>query len=266
MNSVNTRSLNEGGPGRSAVALFPVSKGSRSETISSEEGGDRTGERTRRQPRERQKARTRRSILDAALRLLGGERSFTSLSMRELTKEAGLSPAAFYRHFDTMEALGLALVDESFATLRRTMRDIRTEPAGRSHLIRRSVDTFLGYVLTHAEHFRFIAKERYGGSTTLRTAVRQEVRLFTSELATDLARWPALASVNTSDLQLLAGLVVEAVMFATELTLDTDPDDEERLRSIADDAARQLHMVLVGMDEWHSEPALSSSEDTTQTG
>ncbi len=215
---------------------------------------DRTAvERPRREPRERQKARTRRAILDAALLLLGGERSFTSLSLRELTKEAGLSPAAFYRHFDTMEALGLALVDESFATLRRTMRDIRTEPAGTSHLVRQSVNTFLGYVLTHSEHFRFIAKERYGGSTTLRTAIRQEVRLFTSELATDLARWPALNPVSTADLQLLAGLVVQAVMFATELTLDTDPEDEERLAVISHDAARQLLMVLIGMDGWRSD-------------
>ncbi len=223
-----------------------------SERTTDDVGNDRS-RRAPREPRERQKARTRRAILDAALRLLGGERSFTSLSLRELTKEAGLSPAAFYRHFDTMEALGLALVDESFATLRRTMRDIRTEPAGTSHLIRRSVDTFLGYVLTHAEHFRFIAKERYGGSTTLRTAIRQEVRLFTSELATDLARWPALAAVTTSDLQLLAGLVVQAVMFATELTLDTSTDDQERLQAIADDATRQLLMVLVGLDGWQSE-------------
>ncbi len=77
--------------------------------------------------------------------------------------------------------------------------------------------------------------------------------MFTSELATDLARWPALAAVTTSDLQLLAGLVVQAVMFATELTLDTSTDDQERLQAIADDATRQLLMVLVGLDGWQSE-------------
>lgn len=27
-------------------------------------------------------------------------------------------PAAFYRHFDSMDALGLVLIDESFRTLR----------------------------------------------------------------------------------------------------------------------------------------------------
>jgi len=203
--------------------------------------------------RDRQKARTRRALLDAALVLLSGERSFTSLSLREVTKEAGVSPAAFYRHFDNMEVLGLALVDESFATLRRTMREIRSVSEPTIHLIRRSVDTFLGYAREHQLHFRFIAKERYGGSTTLRTAIRQEVRLFTSELATDLARSRALAQVSTSDLQLFAALIVQTVIVATELTLDTDPDEAEQLARISDDAARQLQMVLVGVAEWRSD-------------
>ena len=203
--------------------------------------------------RDRQKARTRRALLDAALVLLSGERSFSSLSLRELTKQAGLSPAAFYRHFDNMEVLGLALVEESFAQLRRTMRDIRTEPVPTTHLIRRSVDTFLGYAREHELHFRFIAKERYGGSTTLRTAIRQEVRLFTSELATDLARARDLTGVSTADLQLVSALVVQTVISATELMLDTDPDDVDRLSTIADDATRQLHMVLIGMGDWRSD-------------
>lgn len=203
--------------------------------------------------RDRQKARSRRALLDAALVLLSGERSFSSLSLRELTKQAGLSPAAFYRHFDNMDVLGLALVDESFARLRRTMRDIRTEPVPTSHLVRRSVDTFLGYAREHELQFRFIAKERYGGSTTLRTAIRQEVRLFTSELATDLARARGLAGVSTADLQLVAALVVQTVISATELTLDTHPDEVEQLARISEDAARQLHMVLLGMEDWRSD-------------
>ncbi|MDT4998223.1 MAG: hypothetical protein QOK12_328, partial [Mycobacterium sp.] len=67
--------------------------------------------------REERKEATRRAIIAAALRLLE-ERSFTALSLREVTREAGIVPAAFYRHFETMEALGLILIDESFRALR----------------------------------------------------------------------------------------------------------------------------------------------------
>ena len=37
------------------------------------------------------------------------------------------------------------------------------------------------------------------------------------------------------------------------ITLDTDLEDEERLASISHDAARQLLMVLIGMDGWRSD-------------
>jgi AcrR family transcriptional regulator len=39
-------------------------------------------------------------------------RSFVSISLREVTREAGVVPTAFYRHFKDMDELGLALVDE----------------------------------------------------------------------------------------------------------------------------------------------------------
>ena len=202
--------------------------------------------------RDKRKARTRRGLLDSALELMSGDRSFSSLSLREITKAAGVVPAAFYRHFDTTEAMGLALVEESFVTLRRTMRELRAGTVPSSHLIRSSLDTFLGYVLEHDLHFRFIAKERYGGSTTLRMAIRQEVRLFTSELATDLARAPKLAEVTTADLQLIAGLIVQTVMNATELTLDAREGDVEELHRISNDAARQLAVVVLGANNWRS--------------
>src|SRR5439155_23497205 len=65
--------------------------------------------------RQERKRRTRQALLDAALELLK-EQSFSSLSLRQVTRAAGIVPTAFYRHFDDMEELGLALIDESFRT------------------------------------------------------------------------------------------------------------------------------------------------------
>ena len=66
--------------------------------------------------REERKEATRRAIVAAAMKLLE-DRSFAALSLREVTREAGIVPAAFYRHFESMEALGLVLIDESFRRL-----------------------------------------------------------------------------------------------------------------------------------------------------
>src|ERR1700758_4087926 len=82
--------------------------------------------------REEHKEMTRQALLKAALRLLG-QNSFDSISLREVTREAGISPTAFYRHFDDMEELGLVLVEESFAGLRGMLRPFRPRADQRRH-------------------------------------------------------------------------------------------------------------------------------------
>ena len=75
--------------------------------------------------REEHKLRTRRALIDAALELLGKDRSFTSLSLREVARHAGVVPNAFYRHFPSMDALALVVLEEGGATLRRLLRQAR---------------------------------------------------------------------------------------------------------------------------------------------
>ena len=55
----------------------------------------------------------------------GEGRSFTSLGLREIAREAGLVPNAFYRHFRNTDELGLVLVEEVGITLRRLLREAR---------------------------------------------------------------------------------------------------------------------------------------------
>ena len=47
----------------------------------------------------------KRKLIEAALRLTAGGRSFASLGLRELAREAELNPNTFYRHFDTLDRL-----------------------------------------------------------------------------------------------------------------------------------------------------------------
>lgn len=139
--------------------------------------------------REERKEATRRAIVAAALKLLE-DRSFSALSLREVTREAGIVPAAFYRHFDSMEALGLVLIDESFRSLREMLRGARAGKLDPKRVIESSVDILIDGVNERREHWRFIGRERSSGVTVLRYAIRTEIRLITSELAIDLARFP----------------------------------------------------------------------------
>lgn len=68
------------------------------------------------------KEKTRRSLVEAAFSQLSAERSFASLSLREVAREAGIAPTSFYRHFRDVDELGLTMVDESGLMLRQLMR------------------------------------------------------------------------------------------------------------------------------------------------
>jgi AcrR family transcriptional regulator len=199
--------------------------------------------------RQARKRRTRQALLDAALELLE-EQSFSSLSLRQVTRTAGVVPTAFYRHFDDMEELGLVLIDESFRTLRAMLRAARADQRTYEHVIPSSVEILVGYVHEHHTHFRFIARERFGGVAALRHAIRAEIRLFGSDLATDLARFPYLDRWRTEDLQLLAGLMVNTMVSTAEAILDAPPDDPTVEAEIIATARRQLLLIALGVPAW----------------
>ncbi len=195
------------------------------------------------------KEATRRAILGAALNLLEKD-SFAALSLREVTREAGISPTAFYRHFESMEALGLVLIDESFRTLRDMLRGARAGQLDPTRVIDSSVEILFDSVNARREYWRFIARERNSGVTVLRYAIRTEIRLITSELAIDLARFPGLRSWSGEDLNTLAVLIVNAMISIAEALDDTD--DPVALEEIRATAVKQLKMIIVGVANWRS--------------
>jgi len=201
--------------------------------------------------RREQKERTRIALLDAALRLLEGK-SFGSLGLREVAREAGVVPTAFYRHFDSMEELGLALIDDSFRTLRRMIRDARSQDLAFEHVIRDSVEILVQHVHAHKLHFRFVARERSSGVPVLRQAIRAEIRLFSSELATDLARFPFLDRWSTEDLGVLATLLVNTMVSTAEELIDAPSGRSEVQREIVRRAEKQLLLIVLGVPAWRS--------------
>ena len=200
--------------------------------------------------REQRKQRTRRALMDAALDLMQGEQSFNSLSLREVARNAGVVPTAFYRHFRDMDELGLALVEEALRALRTMMREARSAPLPTSHLIKRSVKTYMNYAEENRHYFQFLAKERYGSSRALRMSIRQGTMLFTSELATDLARFPGLNRLTIDELQMMSGLIVNVMVNVTELMLDAPLDDEEEHLALQRLAEEQMRLIFLGMGQW----------------
>jgi len=200
--------------------------------------------------RAERKLRTRRAILDATLELCT-DSSLTALSLRQVAKQVGIVPTAFYRHFDSIESLGLALVEESFDSLRDLFRDVRRNARADQDIVDGSIDALVDHVHRRRDHFGFIARERVAGPRSVREAIRREIELCERELATDLALMTGTDTWTAKDLHVLSSLFVTVLVATAEQILSTArPEQEEQIVATV---RTQLRMLLIGVYQWRSE-------------
>jgi len=201
-------------------------------------------------PRAVQKQQTRQALLDAARMLMDSGRGFGSLSLREVARAAGIVPTGFYRHFDDMDQLGLALVTEVGETFRETIRVVRHNEFELGGMIDASVRIFLDVVAANRSQFLFLAREQYGGSRLVRQAVASLREGFTTDLADDLKGIAKLQHLDGPALAMLADLVVKTV-FATLPELIDPPTQAlpEHLKPEAKMIA-QLRFIFIGAKHW----------------
>lgn len=188
---------------------------------------------------------TRDRLLRAALEATADE-AFTNLSLRRLTKQVGIVPTGFYRHFPDMDALGVELVDQTLGTLQAVIRDVRAGDPPPEQIIDASVDALFDAIDARPAHWRFIAREINGGARALRERIREGLDVFRDELTKDLAALPLVDTWDERDRTMLAELLVTlAVWAAAEVIEDPTRGDELRHRT-----KQQLRLVVVGVPGW----------------
>jgi AcrR family transcriptional regulator len=210
-------------------------------------------ERPESRSRAERKERTRQRLLDVTLHLVT-ERSLASISLREVARDAGIVPTAFYRHFASMDALGVELVDESMRPLRQMIRDARRGRVTHSDIIAETVEILAKQVREHPDQFSFLTRERFGGVAAVRRAIATELRLFTSDLTVDIARLTAGYDWTTDDLEMAADLMVTAMLNTVMDLLETDGRHPEDAAAILELSERQLRLIALGMGAWRSKP------------
>ena len=201
-------------------------------------------------PRAEQKQQTRQALMEAALSLMHSGRGFGSLSLREVTRLAGVVPTAFYRHFQDMDELGLALVAEVGQTFRATLREVRRNEFELGGLIEASTRIFLDAVQANHNQFLFLAREQYGGSQAVRQALGELRQLITDDLAADLRLMNRLPQLDDAALGVLSDLVVKTV-FATLPEL-IDPPAANLPPHLQPEAkiTQQLRFIMIGGKHW----------------
>jgi AcrR family transcriptional regulator len=196
------------------------------------------------------KERTRLRLIEAALSLIGEGRGYSSLSLREISREAGVVPAAFYGHFRDLDELGLALVEMGGVTLRHLLREARRDGIPPTDMLRGSVLVYKRFVEERSLVFRFLASERGGGSRVLRQAIRTEENHFASEMAQDLRVLGTLPELSGATLQMICGLVVTTMLNAASDILDLPPNRPKQEHELVENFVRQLRLIFLGALRW----------------
>tara|TARA_B100001059_G_C17837735_1_gene589456 strand:+ start:3279 stop:3920 length:642 start_codon:yes stop_codon:yes gene_type:complete len=192
--------------------------------------------------RAQQKEKTRRALINAAMNQLSAETGFSSLSLREVAREAGIAPTSFYRHFRNMDELGLTLVDECGLTLRQLLRQARQRIDKGGSIIRVSIETFMQFVADNTAIFRLLLQERTGRSREFRKAVERELEHFKAELIEYLRDEQGFSAL-LADLQ--SDAIVKIVFSAGADCFDVD--DTQRLQ-IAEQTIQQVRLVARGAE------------------
>lgn len=188
--------------------------------------------------------------MDAARNLMDSGRGFGSLSLREVTRSAGIVPTGFYRHFQDMDELGLALVEEVGETFRETIRQVRHHEFELGGVIDASVRIFLDAVAANRSQFLFLAREQYGGSQLVRQAIGALRERINADLVADLALMPKLQHLGLPAQTVIADLVVKTI-FATLPEL-IDPPSSTLPRHATPEAKmiEQLRFIFIGAKHW----------------
>ncbi|MFC3149611.1 HTH-type transcriptional repressor FabR [Litoribrevibacter euphylliae] len=196
--------------------------------------------------RAEQKEKTRRAIMEAALKQIGQDKAFSNLSLREVAREAGIAPTSFYRHFQDLDELGLALVDEAGVSLRQLMRKARKRIAQNGGTaIRTSVETFLEFLHSNPNLFRLLLREKAGISSELRQAIQREIEHFVSELTEYLDAQAKMRSQTLFRHDLVAHAMVTIVF---NLGADALDQSKAQKKLIGEEMIMQLRMLMMGSE------------------
>lgn len=192
----------------------------------------------------RKPAISREDLLAAALKLIGPHRSLSTLSLREVAREAGIAPNSFYRQFRDMDELAVALIDLAGRSLRTIIGQARQRATSTERsVIRVSVETFMEQLRADDKLLHVLLREGAVGSDDFKQAVERELNHFEDELRLDLIRLAAADGAVLHAPELVAKAITRLVfaMGATAMDLPPERDDE-----LVEQISQMLRMIITG--------------------
>jgi len=186
---------------------------------------------------------TRDDIVQAALKLVGPHRSVSSLSLREVAREAGIAPNSFYRQFRDMDELAVALIELAGLSLRSIIGEARRRANGGTSVVRSAVMAFMDQLGSNDVLLHILLREGSVGSDAFKHAVDRQLSFFEEELRQDLIR---LAQANGTGLYepALTAKAITRLVFAIGSTAMDLPHD--KLPELTEQLVIMVRMIVTG--------------------
>ncbi|MCD9087266.1 HTH-type transcriptional repressor FabR [Stenotrophomonas sp. SY1] len=187
---------------------------------------------------------SRDDLLAAALALIGPHRSVSTLSLREVAREAGIAPNSFYRQFRDMDELTVALIDLAGRSLRTIIGQARLRAADNNRgVIRLSVETFMEQLRADDRLMHVLLREGTAGSDAFKQAVDRELGYFEEELKGDLVRLAALDGATLYEPALAAKAITRLVFAMGGSAMDLP---EEKDPELIEQMSQMIRMIITG--------------------
>ncbi|MBV6849899.1 HTH-type transcriptional repressor FabR [Xanthomonas euvesicatoria] len=195
-------------------------------------------------PPSRKPAISREDLIAAALSLIGPHRSLSTLSLREVAREAGIAPNSFYRQFRDMDELAVALIDRAGRSLRTIIGQARQRATSTDRsVIRVSVEAFMEQLRADDKLLHVLLREGAVGSDAFKQAVERELTYFEDELRVDLIRLAAADNAKLHAPALVSKAITRLVFAMGAVAMDSPPEKDPEL---IEQISQMLRMILTG--------------------
>lgn len=186
---------------------------------------------------------TREDIVAAALKLVGPQRSVSSLSLREVAREAGIAPNSFYRHFHDMDELAVALIELAGRSLRDIIGSARSRARTDASVVRSSIEVFVAQLRSDDRLLHILLREGNVGSDAFKQAVERQLTFFEEELTLDLVRLARAERTGLYEPALTARAITRLVFAIAATAMDQPADQQAQL---TDQLIQMVRMIVVG--------------------
>ncbi len=182
-------------------------------------------------------------LIAAALKLVGPHRSISTLSLREVAREAGIAPNSFYRHFRDIDELAVSLIELAGASLRKVLSEARQRASNERSVVQSSIEVFMEQLSIGEGFLPILLREGKVGSAAFKEAVERQLCFFEDELQQDLVRL-GLANGHSLHQPALAARAITRLVFAMA-SVSMDLPTPEQQQKMAE-TITMIRMILEG--------------------